>query len=619
MSLKDRVEIPEPQLARLAEVPPSGPDWVHEIKFDGYRTLCRINGKDVRMLTRNGLDWTEKYESLVPAFRRLKTKDAIIDGEIVALDEKGRSSFQALQAALKNPKRSQLVFFAFDLLRLNGRDLTEEPLLERKKLLKKLIASGRTDLLRYSEHWAGDGKGVLKASCGLELEGIVSKRVDLPYESGRGAGWVKSKCTHGQEFVIGGYTLPKGSRTGFGALLLGVNEKGKLRYVGRVGTGFDTKLLHDIKAKLKTLEVSDSPFDLASPKGREIRWVKPKLVANVEFTEWTEDGVLRHPTFQGLRQDKAPREVVLEKPKKTKKKASKLSEKPESEIEGIALSNPGRVLFPKAGYTKLDVARYYQSIAEWILPHAKGRPLSLVRCPEGEGGECFFQKHMDHSGQGGLKSREIESKFKGETEEILYVDDVSGLVELTQMGVLEIHAWGSHLKNFDKPDLLVFDFDPDGSVGFEAVVEAAFTLKDKLDRLDLESFVKTTGGKGLHVHVPVKPTQDWGQVKGFAKALVSILEKEEPSLYTTELSTAKRRGKIFLDYLRNGYGATAILPYSLRAKPDAPVALPVTWRELEKLEGADGFTMKEVEKKLKRARDPWKGYFETRQALPKLR
>ena len=615
MSLKDRVEIPEPQLARLAEVPPSGPEWVHEIKFDGYRTLCRIEGKTIWLFTRNGLDWTEKYESLLAPLKRLKTKDAIIDGEIVALDEKGRSSFQALQSALKSPKRSELVFFAFDLLRLNGRDLIEEPLLERKKLLKKLIASARTDSLRYSEHWGGDGKGVLKASCGLQLEGIISKRVDLPYESGRGAGWIKSKCTHGQEFVVGGYTLPKGSRTGFGALLLGVNEKGKLRYVGRVGTGFDTKLLLDIKAKLKTLEISDSPFDLASPKGREIRWVKPKLVANVEFTEWTEDGVLRHPTFQGLRQDKAPKDVVVEKPKR----AAKPDGKKDSEIEGIALSNPGRVLFPKAGHTKLDVARYYQAIAPWILPHAKNRPLSLFRCPEGEGGECFFQKHMDHGGQGGLKSREINSKFKGEREEILYVDDVSGLVELTQMGALELHAWGCHRQNFDKPDLLVFDFDPDEAVDFEAVVEASFTLKDKLDRLDLESFVKTTGGKGLHVHVPVMPTQDWGQVKGFAKALVSILEKEEPSLYTTELSKAKRRGKIFLDYLRNGYGATAILPYSLRAKPAAPVALPVTWRELEKLDGADGFTMKEVEKKLKRARDPWKGYFETRQKLPKLK
>jgi bifunctional non-homologous end joining protein LigD len=630
----------EPQLAKLVTTPPEGDEWVHELKFDGYRAVITIDGKSTKFFTRAGNDWTDRYGSLVGELRKIKVTNAIIDSEIVALDEKDRPNFSILQDTLsdvlENRDQNKLICYAFDLLWLNGEDLRERPLLERKALLDEILSPLKSERIRYSEHWQQDGKAMLAASCKLDMEGIISKRVDATYESTRSGTWLKSKCSKGQEFIIGGYSSPKGSRSGFGALLLGAyDENNLLRYTGRVGTGFDQSLLDSVYQKLKKLKTATSPFEVAEPTDRDIAFVKPKLVCQIRFAEWTKDRMVRQAVFDGLRGDKDASLVKIEKAAPAKKATAAAASRVKLEKKQIRkgktskvrsvltasaksdnpfkLTHPDKVLYPDVGVTKEMMAEYYKLVQDRMLPHTKNRPLSLVRCPDGAGKECFFQKKL-----GMAKGKELHSqKLKGRDheEEILTVDRVEGLYELVQMGVLEIHNWGCHVPKINKADLVVFDLDPDEGLDWQDVKAAAFQVKELLEELNLKTWVKTTGGKGLHIHVPVLPEHSFDDIKAFSLSVVHYLEKKHPDRYTSQAVKAKRKGRIFLDYLRNGYGATSVAPYSLRAKSRATIACPITWEELRRLKGADVFTIANIERRLRTGKDPWLGYFRTRQRL----
>lgn len=588
-----------PQLATLVDHPPEGDDWVHEIKFDGYRILTLIKNGDVRFFSRNGKDWTEKIKKLAVQIQNLNLRNGIIDGELVALDGEGKSNFQLLQNAFRDNRSEKLVYYVFDLLQQNGRDLTPLPLLKRKALLKKLLSKSRLSRVHLSEHIVGNGKASFEHSCKMGLEGIMSKKIDSPYVSRRTTSWLKSKCVQRQEAIIVGFSDPRGLRQDFGALLLGVyNAQNKLQYVGRVGSGFSEKSLKDIRTKLKRdetkqLEIEDSSGE--TKKMKDFTWVKPRYVVEIKFSNRTAENLFRHPVFMGLRLDKKAEEVRFERPLHIDKTSRMEAKKKTGKFK---LTNPDKVLFPPTT-TKLDLANYYYEIADWVMPHLKDRPLALLRCPDGATKFCFFQKHL-------------------QSKEYVVINSVEGLIGLVQLGVLEIHGWGTHEKNLEKPDILVFDLDPDPSVKWKDIVTAAISLKEHLEQIKLESFVKTTGGKGLHVVVPIKPEQSWTEVKSFCKAFTETFCSEKPKKYLATMSKQKRIGKIFVDYLRNGRGATAIIPYSTRAKRDAPVSTPISWDELLEIKGADEFNIKNVVVRLKNLEaDPWETFFKIKQSLPK--
>lgn len=600
----DEVEFIEPQLAQLVSAPPEGDEWLHEVKFDGYRIQAHLARNDVRLLTRSGQDWTTKYPSIARALEKLRHA-AVLDGEVVAMDEKGRSDFQRLQNALKSGDTSSLGYFVFDLLFLDGEDLRGLPLIERKRRLKALLKPLRRSQIFFSDHIEGHAAEFLRVSCGHALEGIVSKRAQSPYTSGRGGDWTKAKCQNRQEFVIGGFTEGTGSRVGFGALLLGVYEDGELRYSGRVGTGFDQKDLASLAKKLRSIERGESPFKKNSPRERGLHWVKPVLVAEVSFANWTQDRVLRVPVFHGLREDKPPEEIHMEKPKA----------KPSAAKEDFVLTHPDKIIYAKERLTKLDVARYYEAFADRILPHMAGRPLTLVRCPEGTSGECFFQKSHPTPLPPGTKTVHMSSS-KGDLE-MTMVDSREGLLSLVQLGTYEFHVGNCHGPAVDRPDQVVIDFDPDDSVPWATVKKSALALRGILDGLNLRSFVKLTGGKGVHVHVPFEPRYDWDRVKGFAKALAEELASRDPGLYVTTMSKAARRGRIFVDYLRNTAHATAVSPYSLRARPVSAVAMPLSWEEFARARSSNQYSLKSAKARLKKP-DPWKDYFKIKQRIPLL-
>jgi bifunctional non-homologous end joining protein LigD len=605
---------PDPELATLVENAPQGEDWIHEIKFDGYRVLCRIEGPDVSLSTRRANDWTSSFPSLARAARQLPVRDALIDGELVVLDARGLSNFQSLQNALGRGREKDVVYFAFDLLYLDGRDLRELPLLERKELLAKILAKAPA-MIRYTDHVVGEGPTFFKQACGHSLEGIVSKRADAPYRAGRTKDWLKVKCLNRQEFVIAGYTDPEGGRSGFGALVLGVHDKGgTLRHVGRVGTGFTTTTLEDLHARMKQLERKSSPFP-RPPTGRAARgihWVEPKLVAEVAFTGWTDDGILRQSRFEGLREDKPPAEVVIERPASPKPSAAI------REVAGVKLTHPEKILYPDQGISKRDLALYYESIADWVLPHLVNRPLSLVRCPEGQGKTCFYQKHA-HQGTPEVVRRVQIQEGTGTIEGVgtyLYIDDLPGLIALVQMGVLEVHPWGSRVDTLEKPDRMTIDLDPAPDVPWSRMIETALTIRTRLQELGLESFVKTTGGKGLHVVAPLQARQTWDDLKEFSRAIAEEFVRAAPQWFVSTMTKSKRTGKIFLDFFRNTRGATAVGAYSTRSRPGAPVSTPVSWDELPKVTSGDQFTLANVPSRLEGLGvDPWKGYFQVRQSL----
>ncbi|MGH7823275.1 MAG: DNA ligase D, partial [Candidatus Binatia bacterium] len=542
------------QLATLVKSAPDGDGWLHEIKIDGYRIGCRIERGAVRLLSRRGNDWTERFPAVGDAARELAVERALLDGEVAVVLPDGRTSFQALQNALGDGRAANLVYFVFDCLHLEGVDVSREPLERRKERLRELVGRSR-GVIRFSDHVIGGGAAFFREACRLGLEGIVSKRLGVAYRSGRSDAWLKTKCTRRQELVICGFTDPEGSREGIGALLVGVHDAaGKLVFAGKVGTGFTQKSARDLRSRLEAIERKTVPLAERPPGwlGRNAHWVEPKLVCEVAFTEWTDDGKIRHPSFQGLREDKRPAEVVRERPANpgpaARQKPAALRNDA-ADVVGVRITHPERVLYPDAGVTKLDVARYYETIADWVLPHLLGRPLTLVRCPEGIGAECFFMKHSKVWAPEALRRVRIREKTK--TGEYLVVESLAGLIGLVQMDVLEVHTWNSTIESLERPDRIVVDLDPGPEVKWAQVIEGARLVRARLERHGLQSFVKNTGGRGLHVVVPLVPERDWSECLAFARSLAEEIVRHDPQTYTTAFAKAGRERKILVDVLRN--------------------------------------------------------------------
>ncbi|CAN5378384.1 DNA ligase D [soil metagenome] len=678
-----------PQLATLAEHAPHEGNWLAEIKFDGYRALLRIEKGRTQIFTRAGNDWTAKWPVLADAASGFPIGQAWLDGEVVAIAEDGSISFQLLQNSLKSSWHkggrgrngaasesaksgpARLAYFVFDLLYLDGHDLRQLPLAQRKQLLKVLIeALPKDSPIRYSDHIDSSPGDAFSHACMHGLEGIVVKQADAPYQTGRSRSWLKVKCEHRQEFVIGGYTDPAGSREKFGALLLGVYDKNRqLRYAGRVGTGFNSDTLREISAAYSKLGV-DAPAFVNPPEGFEARgvhWLKPALVAEVKFAEWTGDGLVRHASFQGLRADKKPADIIREnpmpetelhevevqaskeaatKPKTSKSSAAKsgkaalklaatpsklaaTSKPPDTSakvakskadsnqtvsVAGVNLSHPSRVLFADIGFTKFDLANFYADIKDWILPHLANRPLTLVRCPNGGDKPCFFQRNATDAIDEKIERITIPSD-SGDAQYMMG-NTLPALVSMVQIGVLELHTWGAHAPLLDKPDRMIFDLDPAPGLPWTNVIEAAQLLRSLLDDIGLRSFVKTTGGKGLHVVVPIKPEHGWDAVKNFSRGLAEHVAQVLPDRFTASMSKAKRGGKIFIDYLRNAAEATAVAAFSTRSRPGAPVSVPLAWEELSLDLHSDSYTVLNVRERLAGLKqDPWAEYFTLKQRL----
>jgi bifunctional non-homologous end joining protein LigD len=649
---------PRPQLATAVTSPPAGSGWFYEPKLDGYRLLCRIDKDRVALLTRRGNDWTDRFGAIAAAAAELPCSSALLDGEAVVFDERGLTDFQRLQNAIARGEPA-IVLVAFDLLYLDGWDLRAAPLRERKALLAELLA-GAPPAVRYGDHVEQGGDAFFREACGMGLEGIVAKRADDPYRAERSRSWLKVKCLERQELVIVGFTDPAGSRSGFGALLLGGRDAAgaPLRYVGKVGTGFDERSLRALRSRLEPLERRAPPVEPKSARGvgRSVHWVEPTLVAEIAFSEWTGDGRLRQPVFHGLREDKPADEVVLEhavpladvqrtqpSPARGQAKRSRGARTrtaatpaaatpaaaapaaaapaeaapapatPSAAARPVKLTHPDKVLFPDVGITKAELADYWTQVAPVALPYLERRPLTLFRCPEGVGGQCFYQKHVGV----GVPNAVPRVRVREDEDPYAMIDGVSSLVALVQIGALELHTWGSRAEHLDQPDMIVLDLDPDEKLAWSTVVSAAFELKQRVEALGLAAFARLTGGKGVHVVVPVTPGPAWPAVKRFSRAIVDEMVRDAPKRFTASLAKDRRGGKIFIDYLRNDREATAIGSYSPRARAGAPVALPVEWDELEpKTKRAPRFGVRDVPKLLReRRRDPWDGFDAARRPL----
>jgi bifunctional non-homologous end joining protein LigD len=626
-----------PQLAEEARSAPNSNEWVHELKLDGYRTQLHVRSDSnagapkARLFTRKGLDWTARMSGLARAAEGLNVDSAILDGEVVVLDQEGRSNFSDLQAAFQNGKRVELVYFAFDLLHLNGHNLRTLPLLKRKELLEKLLANAEnTAALRFCEHIQADGDLVFRKACELGAEGIVSKRISAPYTSGRGSNWLKMKGALKQEFVIGGFTPVAKTGRGIGALLLGYYDENRLVYAGRCGTGFSHETERMLRTRLDALVQKASSFAALPREAREnATWVKPDLVAQVAFAAWTSDNLIRQASFKHLREDKPPNEVVRESPALADEPRSglKSSSQPAAARANsgtslpprfnLAITRPNKILDEASGMTKQQLAEYYVEVAAHMLPHIADRPLSILRCPNGVGKQAFFQKHVVGSLPPGVNTVSIPNKKTGKTEEFLTLNSTDGLVGMAQLGVLEIHPWGSKNDAVDQPDRIIFDLDPDEAVTWPALAAAAQDLHSRLNDLKLVSYVKSTGGKGLHVVVPIVPELVWATIKQFAYAMALKMEKDHPSRYTTNMSKAVRRNRIYLDYLRNDRESTAIAVFSTRARAGVPVAVPLDWNELQTTDRPAFHVSDFGEWKQRLRRDPWKAMLTSRQRLTK--
>ncbi len=630
-----KAQLPEtlaPQLATLVTRPPSDPEgWVYEIKYDGYRMLARIEGASVRLFTRNGNDWTAKLPKLAKAVAALGLPSGWIDGEIVVMNERGVPDFGALQNAFDHASTANILYYVFDLPFFDGLDLRELPLTQRREVLCTLVTRHPQESIRFSDAFDQSPEDLLDSARRVGLEGVIGKRVDSVYVSRRSSGWIKLKTQLRQEFVIGGYTAPKGSRTGLGALMLGVHdEEGELQYAGNVGTGFDDKTLDMLKARLEKLHAAGSPF-AKLPTGVKGQWVKPRLLAEVAFGEWTHSGHIRHSVFQGLRTDKPATRILRETPaaleagkkgpavktvKKTTgkpaakvsaKSAAKLPARPDpAALKSLRVTNAGRVIDASTGLTKQDVVEHYASVAALMLPHLKARPTSLVRAPSGIEGELFFQKHAEASSIPGIKL--LDPKLDPGHGPLLEIPSTAALLAATQVNVIEFHTWNATTRSIHKPDRMTFDLDPGEGVGWPQVQEAAQLVRAFLDELGLASFLKTSGGKGLHVVVPLKRQYDFDTVKDFSHAVVLHLAAVIPQRFVAKSGPKNRVGKIFADYLRNGFGATTVSAWSLRARPGMGVSVPVAWDELASLTGGAHWTAQTLGARLAVGNQPWDAY-----------
>lgn len=658
------------QLALLVEEAPRGDGWLHEVKYDGYRIGCVVERGRATLWSRRGKDWTAQFPRVAEAARRLPVRSALLDGEVAALLPDGRTSFQALQNALGGGG-ANLAYFAFDLLHLDGEELAHQPIEARKARLERLLEAVTGEaraVVCYAPHVVGGGEAVFREACKLGLEGIVSKRLGEPYRPGRNATWVKTKCLLRQELVIGGFTDPEGAaRDAIGALLVGTFEDGALRFAGKVGTGFTNAAARALRKRLGAIAAAECPFT-PRPAGRlreNAHWVRPELVCEVAFTEWTGEGKIRHPSFQGLREDKQARAVRREVPaavpdaapgrgegaaasrgtargrrrgrspptapptsrsttKSTRAPAPSparsrsRSHAPTDEVSGVRITNPDRVMYPDDGITKREVARYYDAVADAMLPHLAGRPLTLFHCPKGLSGECHFMKHSKVWALEALRRVRIREKTK--TGEYLVADTRAALLSLAQMDVLELHTWSSTVDRLEEPDRIVLDLDPGPEVRFAEVVRAARVVRDALAALGLAAFVKTTGGAGLHVVVPLVPDRPWQECLAFARGLAEVLARHDPKRYTVAFAKAGRERKILIDYLRNNRTNTSVCAYSTRARPGAPVSVPLAWDELDGRTPPARFTLRTVPRRLATlGTDPWQGWERARRRLDRAR
>jgi bifunctional non-homologous end joining protein LigD len=617
-----------PCLATLADKPPDTDNWVHEIKFDGYRMQARVDRGKIRLLTRKGLDWTSKFPVIASSLANLPVDNALVDGEIVSEESNGISSFSLLQQDLKSGRNDRMVFYVFDLLHLDGADLRPLPLTARKATLSSLVEDlPERGPIRLSESLSERGTTLLRHACKLGLEGIISKLADAPYQSGRGRDWIKAKCSDRQEFVIAGVVPSTADSQAVGALVLGFFDKTDFRYAGRTGTGFTHAAARSLFRKLMGIRTKESPFEQIPDEERGARkpvWVKPKMVAEVDFHGWTHGGRVRQASYQGLREDKPAEEVTREVKRSTvvatksavsRRRSGPLpSQKSRSVFGDITLSHPDRIYWTESEITKRDLATFYTGIWKWMQPHVVGRPIALVRCPNGASEKCFFQKHATM----GIAIEHLHLvPEKG--DKIISIDDLDGLIALVQAGVLEIHTRGTTIGDRERADRLVFDLDPGPGTNWSDVVTAAREVRDRLSELKLKSFLKTSGGKGLHVVVPIRPTS-WAEAKNFTHAVAASMTADAPDRYLATATKSRRSNRIFIDYLRNSREATAIAPYSTRARPGAPVSVPIDWDELGTLKSAAQYTVQNLPQRLSRLRkDPWASIGRIKQALPKLK
>jgi bifunctional non-homologous end joining protein LigD len=636
-----------PSLATLRATAPNGEGWVHEIKFDGYRIQARLDRGKVRLLTRKGLDWTSKFPNVAAAVAKLPARTALIDGEVVIEDAGGVSSFSGLQAALKAGERERFGYYVFDLLQLDGGDLTELPLVERKAALERLVGKAQRGTIRYSDDFEESGPEVLSHACRLALEGIVSKRKDAPYRTGRSETFIKTKCSNAQEFVVGGYSLSTVLPRAIGALVVGYYDGDRLIYAGRIGTGYSQTVARALWKRLHPMETDRPPFDQIpreEARRRDVNWVEPKTVIESQFRGWTADKLVRQAAFKGVREDKPPREVVRELPaardaqesvetapkiaaeaSKAMTKTSKAKARPsgrtssgnqsKSENGEVRFTHPDRVYWADVGVTKQDLADYYRTVWEWMAPHVVDRPLSLVRCPDGTAGQCFFQKHAS----AGLTEKNLRTVIDSKKRQIIAVEDLDGLLSLVQAGVLEVHVRGSMIDHLEICDRIVFDIDPGEGIGWADIVAAARDVRERLAAIDLQSFVKLSGGKGLHVVLPIDGA-DWETAKSFAQAIALAMTADDPERYVAKITKSLRAGKIFVDYLRNSLEQTSVAAYSTRARAGAPVSVPVTWEELGRTKGGNQYTVLNLARRLSTLKqDPWQDVGRIKQKLPDLR
>lgn len=622
----------QPELAVLVDAPPGDPDdWVFEIKFDGYRMLARVEGGEIQLVTRNGNDWTTRLAGLEKALRAMDLPDGWYDGEIIMPGKDVPADFQALQNAFDSRRTEQIVYYLFDLPYCAGHDLREVPLQERRAVLQRIVQRKPHPNVRFSDVFEAAPEEILNSACRLGLEGVIAKRRDSAYVCRRSSDWIKLKCKLRQEFVIGGWTDPKGSRTGIGSLLLGVHgDDGKLRYAGNVGTGFNEKVLRDLRRQLDALAAPRKPFDAGVGLPRDAHWVKPELVCEVSFGEWTREGKIRHSVFHGLRTDKPAaavgEEPVLHAPPVDQPAAKARKAKPKADPAPAAtptaagtlppnlrISNPERVIDPQSGTTKIQLVRYYALVAPLMMPHLKDRPIAMVRAPDGIEGQLFFQKHLDRYRMAGVEPLAPDI-FPGHPP-MVKMASPEGLLSAAQMNVIEVHTWNGVVATIDRPDRMTFDIDPGEGVGWPQIQEAATLVRTMLDELELPCFLKTSGGKGLHLVVPLKPRLDWDTVKDFSKAVVEHLSRTLPDRFVAKSGARNRVGRIFIDYLRNGYGATTVCAWSARSRPGLGISVPVAWEELQELKGGAHWTVGTAHTRLDQGNTPWADYEKSRTTL----